>query len=254
MDIEYVVCCAPRRSGSSLVHNIVEDILESSGLSESHQVLKAHHPTAPAYLAVRELPCRYVYVARDIRDVIVSDITLHDLSNTFPRVAAMSVLPESLRSYRYWNQKDDLYKTTYDSLLADLPGHVKALADFLGADLTDAQAEEIAARHSERKVRSEVASHYAKKPTAQATDIDSEVGFRKGHFQGGKTGKWMEELSPLQIAFIEFYGRSWLLDNRFSLSQSKGRRLLAGILGAPFMLAGRIVVKAKLALGQAEVH
>jgi hypothetical protein len=236
------------------MRNLIADVLESSGLSDHHHVLKAHHPTAPVYLEIKDSPCRYIYVARDIRDVIVSDMTLHDLANTFPRVAAMAVMPEALRSYKYWNAQADLYKTTYDSLIGDLAGHARGVADFLGADLTTQQAEEIAARHSEKKVRNQVASHYAQDPSAKATDIDSDVGFRKGHFQGGKTGKWMESLSPLQIAFIEFHSRSWLLDNGFTLSQSRGRRLAAGVLGAPFMLAGRIVVKIKRTLGLIEVY
>ena len=254
MDVTYVVCCAPRRSGSSLMRNLIGDIIKTSGLDTNHQVFKAHHPTARAYVAAKDLPCKYVYVARDLRDVMVSDVTLHGLPNTFPRIASMSVLPTSLRSYRYWNSKSPLYKTTYDSLIGDLRGEVENVARFLGAELTDVQMDAIADRHSEHKVRSKVASHYAKKPMSQATDIDTEVGLRKGHFQGGETGKWMDALSPMQIAFVEFYGGSWLLDRGFSLSQTRRRRLAAGIIGAPFKFAGSVVVRIKLAVGRAQMH
>lgn len=236
------------------MHNIIHDILVASGLDESHHVVKAHHPGSPNYRAARGLPCRLVYVARDLRDVVVSDMTLHGLSNTFPRLAAMSVLPESLRSYRYWSAQPDLHKSDYDSLVGDLPGEVEAVAGFLGAELSRSQIATIAASHAEQRVRSEVASHYAAKPSSRATDIDSEVGFRKGHFQGGRTGKWRDTLSPLQVAFIEHHAQTWLLDNGFSLSQPRWRRLAAAVLGAPFMLAGRVVVKTKLAIGRAEVH
>lgn len=229
--------------------NLVADILDVSELADRWRVVKSHHPTAPAYLATEGSPRKYIYVARDLRDVMVSDMTLHNLKSSFPRLAAMAVLPMSLKSYEFWVRQDDLYRTTYDALTSDLAGETARVAGFLGADLQPDQVAAIAESHASEKVAQEVASHYSDRPVSSATDIDSRIGFRKGHFQGGETGKWMRSLSPLQVAFIEFHARSWLVDNGFTLSQPRLLRLAAGLLGAPFRIAGRIVTKAKLATG-----
>ena len=253
-DVDYVVCCAPRRSGSSLMHNVIVDVLATTNFSSSVQVVKAHHPTSANYLKTEGTRRRHVYVARDFRDTIVSDITLYELPNRFWRTASMSVLPESLRSYRYWRRQPHFYTTTYDALTGDLAARALEVAEFLGAELTEEDAEEIAERHSANKVQAEVEAHYAKSPVAQQADIDSKIGFRQGHFQGGETGKWQRVLSPWQVAFIEFHARSWLEENGFRLSQSRPRQWLAAVAGAPFMLAGWLVVRTKLALGRTQVH
>jgi hypothetical protein len=236
------------------MHNIVVDVLETGGLGSQVEVVKAHHPTSPKYLRTEGSRRKYVYVARDFRDTIVSDITLYDLPNSFPRTAAMSLLPEALRSYKFWRRQPEFYQTTYDALIGDIAGHAAEVAEFLGVDISDAEAEQIAERHSAKNVQHKVAAHYAAKPEAQAVEIDSEIGFRPGHFQGGETGKWARSLSPWQVAFIEFHARSWLLEHGFELSQPRYRQILAGLVGAPFMLAGRAVVKTKLLLGRAEIN
>ncbi len=64
----------------------------------------------------------------------------------------------------------------------------------------------------------------------------------------------MRSLSSLQVAFVEFHARSWLVDNGFTLSQPRLRRLVAGVLGAPFWMAGRIVNRAKLDILRADVY
>lgn len=246
----HVVCCGPRRSGSSLVHNLVSDILDEAGLSESWQPVKAHLPAAESYRRTEGAPRRFVYVARDLRDVVVSDVTLHDLPNTFPRVAAMAVVPESVRAWEHWRVQQPLHQLAYDDLQTDLPGQIAALAKFLGAELSPEAVADIAARHGRDRVEARVAAHYQDRPTAAPTDIESAIGFRKGHFQGGATGKWRDQLSSWQVAFIEFHGGAWLEANGFSLFQPRWRRLAAAVAGAPFWAAGRVVTKAKLALGR----
>ena len=236
------------------MHNIVVDVLETGGLGSQVEVVKAHHPASSKYLKTEGSRRKHVYVARDVRDTIVSDITLYDLPNSFARTAAMSLLPESLRSYRFWRRQPDFHTTTYDRLIGDLAGQTKDVAAFLGVDISDRQAEEIAERHSARKVKRKVVAHYAANPEARSVEIDSDIGFRERHFQGGETGKWARNLSSWQVAFIEFHARSWLREHGFKLSQPRYRQIIAAIMGAPFMLAGRAVIRAKLLTGRAEVN
>ena len=250
MTVGHVVCCGPRRSGSSLAHNLVVDILQESGLFATWRPVKAHLPQAESHRATEGSPRRYVYVARDLRDLIVSDISLHGLPNTFPRTAAMAVVPESVRAWRHWRTQEPRFHTTYRELVADLPGHVAALARFLEADLNPDQVHAIANRHDRKRVEARVAAFYEARPAAAATDIVGDVGFRKGHFQGGAVGKWRDHLSTWQVAFIEYHGGAWLEANGFDLSQPRWRRLAAALAGAPFWAAGRIVTKVKLATGQ----
>ena len=233
--------------------NVIRDVIETSGLAGRYEVIKAHDPAAPAYVAIKERCRKFVYVARDVRDVIVSDMTLYGLPITFPRVATMALLPALLKSYRYWMSREELYKTSYDALVSDLPRHVREIALFLGAEITDEQATAIADRHRKEKVSQEVASHFRKKPTGEKWEFDNAIGFREGHFQGGETGKWTKFLSPWQVAFIEFHAQPWLLENGFAISQSQLRRAVAGVIGAPFLVIGQIVYHIKLSLGRREI-
>ena len=109
----------------------------------------------------------------------------------------------------------------------------------------------IAARHARNRVEAKVAAHY-EGTGAPAAEIDSEVGFRRGHFQGGATGKWRDHLSPWQVAFIEYHGGRWLEAHGFALSRPRWQRLAAAVAGAPFWAAGRVVTRFKLATGRAQ--
>ena len=91
------------------------------------------------------------------------------------------------------------------------------------------------------KITQEVAAYYGQQVGLESTDTHAEVGLRKGHFEGGRTGKWMTSLSPLQIALIEFQSLHWLVDNGFSVSQPTAKRLAAALLGAPAMLTSRML-------------
>lgn len=170
--MNYVFACGMRRSGSTLQYHLALTLLERHGGGEGvwyvkpgefaqrraewdtrpgTKVVKVHH-VAPAI--ADELSggrSKGVYVWRDPRDVVVS-VTLraryqgkHSLDN---EIFVAEFFQQLERDFTFWTGQRGMYVTTYATLVDDVPGEVRALARHLGLTVTEAEARQIARRHT----------------------------------------------------------------------------------------------------------
>ena len=94
---KYVICCGMRRSGSTLQYQLAKAILAAARVD--CQVLKTHRMTAEQkrWITAGDAKCLYIY--RDIRDVVVSQLNLNRWVFSFINVCGSEVSVQRLTSF-----------------------------------------------------------------------------------------------------------------------------------------------------------
>ena len=165
------------------------------------RVFKSHLP----YRQIPKGPCKYLYVARDGRDVAVSYYhfyTTHmgfkgPFDEFFPRFLKGRVEYGSwFRHVRgWWEHRDDpsVLCLRYEDLAADLPGCLRQIAAFCGREI---------APERWPGIRERCGFAFMKRHESQFDPLTAmlyEHGFRPdSNLRRGQAGGWREQLGPRQ--------------------------------------------------------
>ena len=176
------------------------------------RVIKTH---APAQHVPYRPDAKYLCVVRDPKDVFVSSyhfIAAAMLGPLRPSVDTWLSLylsddafcgpwPEFTASYWPWRDRPNVRFLTYEQMQADRPGVVRALAQFLGVDLTDAQRAQVL----ERSGYAYMKAHDHKYHQSPGTPFSPPGGQM---IRAGRHGGSGELLSPTQQTRIDDWCRA----------------------------------------------
>lgn len=214
-----IVCGGMPRAASTLQYDIAARLITvygggtalgwwASASKESRQfaayktdqlcVIKRH-----AYVT---LPCRALYIYRDIRDVCVSAMNDGKHKKSFESIYYRGI-PDAVRWFEEWTHHPDVLVSRYSDVIANIPAEVDRIARFLHIwipydepqrckDMFDAEGQK---KYIEAHDYSSHPEHY-----------DPVRLLHEGHLQSGKVGRFETELTDDQKAlFIMYYG-DWL--------------------------------------------
>lgn len=233
-----VVCCGMPRSGSTLQFNVVWQVAEAAGTGgrvdwrigsdwerrgehlaamaedERLHVLKMHAlPDVLRRLAETSGGVRFVYVHRDIRDVVAS--LRIKFGYGIPKAIRRLGESVALEGWLAVRPEGEVLVQDYALLLTALPEAVREVADFLGARLPEAEVARIAGalgidrayvRSRARKVAFEGVRRRLNFLLGRgAVFADRELMLHPEHVSEhrGQIGIWRERLSPPEIEAIE---------------------------------------------------
>lgn len=161
--------------------------------------------------------CRYIYIARDGRDVAVSYYHFHTshlglrepFERFFERFVRGNVQYGSWFRHvaGWWTHRNDanVLFLTYEELVRDLPAAVRRIADFCGLQISAAEYPRILARCSfgYMKQHEDRFDHL--------TEVMWAAGYRPNVFlRAGRAGTGRRELTSEQNASFESASRRWL--------------------------------------------
>ena len=94
---------------------------------------------------------RALYVHRDIRDVVFS--LMHKRGRTFEQILRQGMIHQILANDRFWMAQPHVLVQRYDDLISEPARGVTELANHLGFELGDGEAESIADLYSQESNR-----------------------------------------------------------------------------------------------------
>ena len=239
----YVICCGIRRSGSTLNYKLVRAIIEESGVREDYRTVKTHRPTEEVKWILHHHPCKVVFTYRDLRDVVSSDRNLFRLPRSFVRLAMMHVVSDSIKDSIYWGTLSDVLFERYESFSRDLEGAVHRLAHYLSIELSENKIKNIAATHEINVQKALIGLRHSEDRSMNG--FDPALGYFKEHIRQGEIGRWKEDLSRLETAWIESVGCEWLRDRGYVLITGRYERMIARALGTPSQIVSHLCRGAK---------
>lgn len=237
----WVFCCGMRRSGSTLQYQLTANIVESRGIGralgwvepQQFPQLRASHIGEKGLLVVKchtyvreaaELfsrrEAKAIYVHRDIRDVVVSMMNKNRIS--FWQVVQSGFVGQVLEEYSDWSKVGDILVSRYEVMIADLRWEVLRIADYLGVDLDESSASQIAERHTiDQQVQRIQSFDYENLGIRVGTSAYDPVSLlHKNHIHSAQVEQWRAVLSCFQIGLIEDMVHRWLVDRGYPISQN----------------------------------
>lgn len=214
MTPKHVICCGMRRSGSTMQYHVARAIVEAA--RADCQILKAHRLTDEQrkLIAGGDTKCLYIY--RDIRDVIVSEMNLKRMPFSFANVCGSEIVADVLRSYREWMTVQDIYASRYEEVMADLKSEVARIAAYLQCAIPPEDIARIAEQNSIERTRQDLCAG----TEAEALVLDRKTLLFNRHINSGESGQYHAALSSLQIKWIETLGYEWLVARGYPVSIS----------------------------------
>jgi hypothetical protein len=238
----WVFCCGMIRSGSTVQYHLTKDIVEVKmggvalgAIVEPHEfselydqhahtggtfVIKCHEFVPDAIPLFEGGEAKAVYVYRDIRDVIVSH--LWKTRTAFRETTVRKLLHSMLAAYYEWNNLGDILVSEYEEMVADLKQEALRIAEYLGIDISESFALELAKKYSIEQQKRRIQSFDYQSGGVRVGPhlYDPVTLLHDNHIRSGKCGQWMTELSPLQVGLIEEVAHDWMTDRGYSISQS----------------------------------
>ena len=218
---------------ADLLSNPARAPQDRSGIS--WRVLKSHEGDRSFSRALAGGRALAVYVFRDVRDVVFS--LMHKRGLTFEQLLRQGMIHQVLENDRFWMRQPGLLVQRYEDILADPIACVRQLADHLGFDLDEGDAELIASEYSleSNKARTDVLRKQLEKVgvdlngAENAQICDSTTLLHWNHVRSGRAGSWDDEATPLERwILLRLCGR-WLSLHGYPQvpTQSKTKPLLA---------------------------
>jgi len=242
-----VICCGMRRSGSTLQTKLVKEIISYGKTNESYKILKRHDLTQGLRNLIAQSPTKLIYSYRDIRDVVVSEIRVYQMGNSFIRTACMGVVADMVQEYKNWNSYQDILVSRYEHFAFHIDEEVRRIADFLGITLKNEDVTAIAGKYSKEQ-QAEVCNAI-QAPSDKGVFMDMNLGYLKNHIGSGETEQWRSALNPSQLAFIEYVTYDWLVQMQYPISQPASYRYFFGMIGMVFMKGSQLYRWLKKSLG-----
>lgn len=226
-----VWCCGMIRSGSTLQYNLTKGVIEGAGRGgyihantdipgmirrmapkDGWWVNKSHEYQDEIMMPLIERgQASFVMIYRDLRDVMVSTLKFRGQRfNSYIR---------DLRGETVGRERDFLenvpggilYRSRYEDVVDDPKTEIRAIAQHLGIEVSDATVERVARNNSLQRI---------KKYTKNMPNWDAHTRYAPKHIYTGGYGKWRERLTPKQVQIVEEEVGDWLVENGYELSGS----------------------------------
>ncbi|MGD1892848.1 MAG: sulfotransferase domain-containing protein [Cyclobacteriaceae bacterium] len=220
-EIKDIIVCGVQRSGSTLLFNIINEVLNEQKNSvdsffeeelkykkilanELSTLVKKNHTYLPMVARrVRSGKSIGFFTHRDIRDVIVSSIQKGWLSDINEWVTNLRI--------RYMINNSILYATTpnmhifsYDKLMNYRTEVISEIADVLNIPLSEEAIQRISAKTSIDVTRNKL------KEIPSDVKLEYSDQLHKNHIADGVIGKWRNFLSEEEINFLTVYCQDYL--------------------------------------------
>lgn len=233
------------RSGSTLVWQITRQLLDGApGLRNPRGVSTEEYPAAAANpddllmakvhfrpaLDREDFPdagARYLYTYRDPRDVVASLYRKGRFKPDDPERGARPsrlIVRRELRGDEFWTAKSDVWVGRYEDFRDDVPGLVRALADYLDIEVDEARITDIV-----RQV--DLAAQEERAKVAREHGVDDDLRVTSNHITDGREGAWRDTLTSEELVAIEAEGARWLVEHGYDVETEVGRRKTADLRG-----------------------
>jgi len=139
--------------------------------------------------------CKVVVTIRDQRDVVVSLMNFNNYG--FDTAIHARAFKGNVKNYYEWIEKigdDDLFIVEYEDFVNHRTRTILHIAEFLGIDLSKAEAEEI-------NKKWDIPAN--QKRAKQHNKLDSVEYMAERHINSGKANQWKKALTEEQVEYIE---------------------------------------------------
>lgn len=237
----WIFCGGMTRSGSTLQFQLAAHLVEQAGrgtrvewaspedfpaLRKKYEddpgwkVWKTHSCTDDVLAEFRAQNAKGVYVFRDVRDVVLSNMRKQDVG--FDKLWQQGVLDAILGNFDRWTSLAGVLVSRYEEMVADVPAEVGRIAAHLGIAVSADETERIASQYTVDRQRDRIREAETAGTLSrmqQGGDVfDPESNLHLNHFFSGHSGEWKTALTPEQVALIEDRAGDWLVANGYSLS------------------------------------
>ncbi len=226
------------RSGSTLVWQIARQLVDGQpGLRNPRGIPTAEYPKAAAdpndllmakvhfrpALNREDFPddgAKYLYTYRDPRDVVASLYRKGRAKPGDPERGARNsrlIVRRELRGDEFWTGRKNVWIGKYEDFRDDVPGLVRALADFLEVEIdTDGIAKIVA--------DVDLAAQEQRAVAAKAHGVDDDLRVTSNHITDGREGAWRDTLTDEELVAIEAEGGRWLVEHGYAVETAVGKR------------------------------
>jgi len=226
------------RSGSTLVWQIARNLLDGTpGLRNPRGVPVAEYAPAAANpddllmakvhfrpsldrAAFPQEGARYLYTYRDPRDVVASLYRKGRAKPGDPERGARNsrlIVRRELRGDEFWTSRKDVWIGRYEDFRDDVPGLVRALAQYLQVEVDDARVAGIVADV-------DLAAQAERARAAKEQGVDDDLRVTSNHITDGREGAWRDTLTSDELVAIEAESARWLAEHGYSVETQVGRR------------------------------
>ncbi len=226
------------RSGSTLVWQIARQLVDGRpGLRNPRGIATAEYPKAAAddsdllmakvhfrpALNREHFPdtgAKYLYTYRDPRDVVASLYRKGRAKPGDPERGARNsrlIVRRELRGDEFWTSRKHVWIGKYEDFRDDVPGLVRALANFLEVEVDDATVAQIVADN-------DLAAQEKRAVAAKAHGVDDDLRVTSNHITDGREGAWRDTLTDEELVAIEAEGGRWLVEHGYTVETAVGKR------------------------------
>ncbi len=236
--ITWVICCGMRRSASTLQYQIVDEILKlkklgfgigyfepgqiCSEFSKIDSVQFVAAKTHDYFNEAKELnesgKLKVIFSYRDIRDIIVSSMYKW-YNGKFENTYNENYISILKKSYSNWITLNDIYKNSYEEIIANLELEVSSIASYLKIKLTNSEIKRIANDLNLESQKKRIMNMNFSKEGVKTKfgTYDPLTQLHSNHIRSGKQQQWKIDLSNYQVALIQRDWKEWLLENKYTI-------------------------------------
>jgi hypothetical protein len=183
-------------------------------------VIKAHDLGPASLAAVRSGKAKAVCTFRDPRDCVASDLQFMK----YPFEVCVKRVSGTLEPLRIYQNTPHILLVRYEDMMADRLREIRRIAAHLGLNVSDDLVLQIDARTDVQSSSQVCASLKNKSPAEvwQVADhrVDPATQLHENHLNGGTIGRWKNELTRDQIAYMTEFFAPWLIKLGYETSQS----------------------------------
>ena len=216
-------------------------------------VIKAHEGEPAMARELSAGRARALYVHRDVRDVVFS--LMHKRGKTFEQILRQGMIHQILANDRFWMALPNVLVQRYDDLISEPALGVMDLADHLGFELEEGEAQRIADLYSQESNR---ARTEALRQRLEQAGVDLENAgntqicdpsslLHWNHMRQKGAASWRTTATPRQIAILHGLCGRWLRARGYSVDGIPARPLdftsnglRAAIRGEVDIMVGRL--------------
>ena len=221
-EIKDIIICGMQRSGSTLLFNIVNEVLSRNKHKQdtffeeeilykkllqqelSTSVKKNHTYLPMVAQRVKKGISIGFFTHRDIRDVIVSSIQKGWLNNVEEWVENERIRYMANNALLY-AKTPNMHVISYQKLMNDKEAVIKEVANKLDIVLDEQDIADIHHKTSIENTKKKLAAIPEEKKLLYTDQL------HKNHIADGKTGKWINDLSKDEIALVTELTKDFLL-------------------------------------------
>jgi hypothetical protein len=183
-------------------------------------VIKAHDLGPASLAAVRSGRAKAVCTFRDPRDCVASDVQFMG----YPFEICVKRISGTLEPLRIYQNTPHILLVRYEDMMAERGREIRRIATHLGLNISDdlvRQIDEKTNVQSSGRVCDGLKHKSAEQVMQVATHrVDPVTQLHENHLNGGKIGRWRDELSREQIAYMTEFFAPWLIKLGYETPQS----------------------------------